>query len=309
MELENFIDIFRSLIRMSIPILFAALGENISEKSGVLNIGVEGMMLMGAFTGYAGSHLLDSPWGGLLLAIISGGLLALVFSYFCITLKTNQIVVGLGLNMISAGLTGFLYRHFFSNVMNPVYFVKDFKNISLPFLSKLPVLGELFFNYNILVYLAIVFVLLFWYLFKKTSLGIIITSIGEHPEAVDSLGIDVIKYKYLSVITCGVLAAIGGCFLSIAHSNSFVEGMSAGKGYIALAIIILGKWKPGGVFAGALLFGAASAIQLIIQTTGSSIPYDLVLMIPYIMTVIAVIIASKSKVGAPSGLAVPYIKE
>lgn len=298
----------QSMVRTSIPILFAALGEIITEKAGVLNIGIEGIMLMGAFVGFAGSFLYDSLWVSFFAAVVAGFIMSLIFAFFSVTLKTSQIVVGVAFNLVSLGLTGFLYRRIFIDSPDPIFFVKSFKNIEIPFLTNIPIIGEMFFKFNLLVYLAFLLVPVIWILFYKTSAGIVLTSTGEHPEAVDSLGINVFKVRYFAIIAGGIMASVGGCFLSVAHSNQFAEGMSAGRGFIALAVVILGKWNPWGVLVGALIFGGANSLQLLIQTMGGSMSYDLVLMIPYVLTVIAVIAASKRKVGAPSALVVPYEK-
>jgi len=298
----------QSLVRLTIPILFTALGETITERAGVINIGVEGIMLMGAFSGFAGTALYNSPWAGVFFAVVAGFIMGLIFAFFVVTLKSSQIVIGVAFNLSSIGLTGFLYRRIFTESLTPILLIKSFKNIEIPFLSNIPIIGEIFFNFNPLVYIAFLLVPLIWIILYKTSIGIALISTGEHPEAVDSLGINVFKVRYFAIIVGGIMASVGGCFLSIAHSNNFVEGMSAGRGFIALAVVILGKWNPWGVLVGALIFSGANSFQLLIQAGGSKISYDLVLMIPYVLTVVAIIVASKRKVSAPSALAVPYEK-
>ena len=300
--------LLQGMMRLTTPILLAALGETITERAGVLNIGIEGIMLMGAFAGFAGTALYGTPWAGLLAAIVVGIAIALLFALFCVTLKSDQIVVGVAVNMLALGLTGFLYRRFFTHVADPISSVSTFPTIKIPILSEVPAIGIILFTQNILVYLSLCLVPVLWFILYKTSMGITLISTGEHPKAADSLGINVFKVRYLAIIVGGVLASIGGAFLSIAHSNTFIEGMTGGKGFIALAVVILGKWNPLGVLGGALVFGGASSLQLLIQSTGAKVPYDLVLMIPYILTVVAVVLVAKRKVGAPSALTIPYEK-
>lgn len=301
------VELLQATVRFSTPVLFAALGETISERAGVINIGMEGLMLSGAFVGFAGAALFGTPWMGLAFAMLAGALIALLFAYTTVTLRADQVVVGAALNIFCLGFTGFLYRRLFTDSgLSDV--VKTFSNIGIPVLKDVPVIGAILFNQNILVYTSLLLVPLIWILFYKTSTGLAIISTGEHPKAADSLGINVIVLRYVAILISGVLAGVGGAFLSIAHSNTFIENMTAGRGFIALAIVILGKWNPLGVLAAAMLFGGANALQLRIQASGNAIPYDLVLMIPYVLTVIAVVMVSKNRVGAPTALGLPYEK-
>lgn len=306
--LGRIVSMMQAAIRMTVPILLAALGEASAERAGVLNIGIEGTILIGAFAGFAGAAIYGNPWAGIALAVVAGFLTAVLFALFCVTFRADQIVVGLALNIMALGLTGFMHRRLFTQVSVPVSTVTTLANVKIPLLGDIPFLGPILFNQNILVYFALLLVPIMWTILYKTSAGITIISTGEHPKAADSLGINVFKVRFLAIIVCGILAALGGAFLSVAHSNTFIEGMSAGRGYIALAVVILGKWNPWGVLWGSLLFGGANSLQLLIQSTGNKISYDLVLMIPYVATVIAVISVSKRRVGSPSALGVPYKK-
>lgn len=299
----------QSMLRMTVPLLFAALGETITQKAGVLNIGIEGVMLMGAFVGSTGSLLYDSAWVGFFAAIVVGFIISLIYAFCVVTLKISQVIYGLAFNLVSVGLTGLLYRRIF--VDSPKYmlrFGKSFENIEIPFLINIPIIGKMFFKFNLLVYLVFLLVPVIWILFYKTSAGLVLISTGEHPEAVDSLGINVFKVRYFAIIVGGIMISVGGCFLTLGYTNYFVEGMTASRGFTALAIVILGKWNPLGILVGALIFGGANSLQLLIQTMGGGMPYDLVLMTPYVLTVIAMIIASRSKVAFPSAMAVPYEK-
>lgn len=299
-----------STVRMAIPILIAALGLTYSERSGIMNIGGEGVMLMGAFAAFSTAMITGSYWAGLVAAMLIGMLTILLFAFTSITLRVQQVVVGAGLNMLCAGLTSFVYRIFFrgENAITTRITTDSFPNIAIPGLSDIPILGSMFFDHNIIVYFGFLMVFVQWFILYKTSLGIKIIAVGENPRAADSLGIKVLRMRYLVTVFSGFMLGIAGAYLSIAQANNFTEGMTGGRGFIALAVVVLGKWNPLGAFFGAMLFGAASALQLLIQNQGWSISSHLVMSVPYIMTVIAVIAVSKNRVGAPGKLAIPYVK-
>lgn len=297
-------------VRMATPLLIAALGLSISERSGVMNIGVEGIMLMGSFSGYAAAKILGSFWAGIGVAIIVCIVITSIFAISTITFRAEQIVVGAGLNILCAGLSSFIYRKVFygTDILKGGITVETFPTIRIPILSDIPVLGPMLFEHNLIVYFGFIMIFVLWYIINKTSLGLKIIAAGEHPKAADSLGINVIRLRYMTTLFSGVMFGIAGAYLSIAQSNAFAENMTAGKGYIAMAVVILGKWRPMYIFAGALLFGGASALQMSIQNLGISIPFNIIMMVPYIATVIAVIAVSKNKIGSPSSLGIPYKK-
>ena len=299
-------------MRMAAPLLIAALGLAISERAGMINIGAEGVMLMGAFSAYAATKLIGSYWAGLGIAIIVSVLIIAIFAITTITFSAEQVVVGAGINILCAGLSSVIYRKIFyggfEGVASNTITVETFPVIAIPGLSEIPILGRMLFNHNIIVYFGLVMVALLWFIINKTSLGLKLIAVGEHPKAADSLGIKVIKLRYLATIFSGVMIGIAGAYLSIAQSNAFAENMTSGRGFIAMAVVILGKWNPIGILAGALVFGGANSLQMSIQNLGITIPRNLVLMIPYIVTVLAVIAVSKNKVGAPSAQGVPYRK-
>lgn len=305
--LANFL---AATVRMATPLLIAALGLCISERSGIMNIGVEGIMLMGAFSGYAAAKITGSYWAGIGIAIIVCLIITSIFAISTITFRAEQIVVGAGLNVLCAGLSSFIYRKIFygTDIAKGCITVKTFQTIRIPVLSDIPVLGPMLFEHNIIVYFGFFMVLVLWFVINKTSLGLKLTATGEHPKAADSLGINVVRIRYMATLFSGAMFGIAGAYLSIAQSNAFAENMTAGKGYIAMAVVILGKWRPIFVLAGALLFGGASALQMSIQNLGISIPFNIIMMIPYAVTVIAVIAVSKNKMGAPGSLGVPYKK-
>lgn len=292
-------------IRMSIPLLYTALGGMISQKSGVYNFGLEGMMLCGAFFGYYGSLISGTPWGGMVLAIIAGALLGLLLAYTSITLGVSQLVVGLGIGIFSLGLTGYLYRLLDSG--GGMLIAPTFKSINIPGLSDLPIIGQILFSHNFLVYVAVVLVILISWFFYQTTTGLNFRAVGENPQVADTAGVNVFRYRYLAVVISGALAAMGGAFLTLTQVSRFLENITAGRGWIALAAIILGKYNPWGVFAACLLFGAADAMQMQAQIISVKVPYQFLLMSPYILAMLAMA-GVVGKVRSPAGQGKPYIK-
>lgn len=274
-------------IRLSVPILFAALGGMYSERSGVVNIGLEGIMLVGAFAGVVGSYFTGSYWIGALVAIVSGIFISAIFALITVKIKINQIVSGVAINLLAVGLTSFFYRALFGITTVPIT-VKAFEPINIPILSNIPIIGEIFFKQTVLVYIAFLLVPISYYVFYKTSVGLSIRTVGEHPMAADTVGIPVNKVRTICVLVSGALAGLGGCFLSLGQFNMFVDNMVSGRGFIAVAAVIFGKWNPKGVLMASLIFGIADALQIRIQMSGLNIPYQFLLMFPYLLTVVAV---------------------
>lgn len=293
-------------IRLSVPILFAALGGMYSERSGVVNIGLEGIMLVGAFAGVVGSYFTGSYWIGALVAVLSGILIAALFALITVIIKINQIVSGVAINLLAVGLTSFFYRALFGITTVPIT-VKAFEPVNIPVLSNIPVIGEIFFRQTILVYVAFILVPISYYIFYKTSVGLSIRTVGEHPMAADTVGIPVNKVRTICVLVSGALAGLGGCFLSLGQFNMFVDNMVSGRGFIAVAAVIFGKWSPKGVLMASLIFGVADALQIRIQMSGISIPYQFLLMFPYLLTVVAVT-GIVGRTTSPKALGRPYEK-
>lgn len=293
-------------IRLTVPILFAALGGMYSERAGVNNIGLEGFMLVGAFTGVVGSYYSGSYWIGALAAIVFGVLLAAIFAFATVKVKINQIVSGVAINLLAVGLTSFFFRAIFGITTVPIT-VESFQTYKIPILSSIPIIGEVFFSQTTLVYIAFLLVPISSYLLYKTSWGLSIRTVGEHPMAADTVGIAVDKLRTICVLISGGLAGLGGAFLSLGQFNMFVDNMVSGRGFIAVAAVIFGRWSPKGVLLASLLFGFADALQIRIQMTSLNIPYQFLLMFPYLLTVIAVTgIVGKSE--APRALGKPYEK-
>lgn len=261
-------------LRMTTPLLFAALGGLISERSGIINIALEGMMLTGAFFAVAGTHWTGNPWLGLLIGVVSAGLAALIHAYWCITLRANQIVAGTAVNLIAAGITAFLIQRIWGQAGASAS------------VDKLPNLAS---GISILLPLAFILVPIVGFALFRTRQGLHLLASGEHPQAAESVGIHVTRNRYVAVIASGLLAGFGGAFLSIGDLSYFTLDMTAGRGFIALAAVIFGGWKPLGAMLASLLFGASQAVQIQAQATADfPISTDLLLAFPYLLTLIAV---------------------
>lgn len=291
--------------RLATPLIFASIGEVFSERAGVLNIGLEGVMLVGAYAGFAAAFGTGSILLGLLAAIAGGLAMGLLFGLFTITIKADQIVVGAAINLLGMGLTAFLFRTYFVSTGKGVEIAQP---LNIPWLSDLPFLGEAFFRQNALVYSTIPVVLLAVFVLYRTSFGLTLRAVGEHPKAVDVTGRSVALYRYGAVLICCSLAALGGAFLTLGHSNQFVEGMTSGRGFIALAVVVFARWSPLGAFFVALLFGLFYSLQLQLQAQPSLfLPYQLFQALPYLMTIVALMFV-RSKGVTPTMLGVPYNK-
>ncbi len=289
--------------RLATPLIYAAIGEVYSERSGVLNIGLEGVMLMGAFAGFAGTFYTGSLAVGILAAVLSGVVNGLIFGLFTVTIKANQIVVGAAFNMIGLGLTGFLYRALF---VGKAQGVETFPPLDIPLLSSLPFVGEILFDHNLMVYGTVVLVLVASFVLYRTAFGLSIRSVGEHPRAADTVGINVSRIRYVSIIIGTVLTAIGGAYLTLAHTNQFVEGLTTGRGFIALAVVVFGRWSPKGAWWASLLFGLFFALQLRLQAMADLvIPYQFLQALPYLATLV-VLISLRHRSAAPRALGEPY---
>ncbi len=294
-------------IRTAVPILLAALGYIFSERAGMVNIGAEGTMLIGALAGVVGSYLTSSVWLGALVSMFFGALISLLFAYLTITVKAEQIVVGAAINIMGLGLTTFVARIIFG-VNTPPPKIESFASVLVPGLAKIPLIGPVLFQQSALVYITLLLVPLAHFVLFKTKIGLEIRAVGEHPKACDTVGINVNKLRYGSVIFSGLLAGLAGSYVSIGLLNFFTENMIAGRGFSALAAVIFGNFSPLGALGASLLFGAGDALQFRLQASGSQIPFPFLLMVPYILTILALTgFVRKSKAPAASG--VPYSKE
>ena len=296
------IGIAKSAIRLATPYLYASIGETMGQLSGVLNLGVDGVMLMGAFSAFytvlnTGNLLL-----GLLVAMAVGGIFGLMIAFVNVTLKAQQGISGIGFYIFGLGLSSVLFRI----MVGTVHTVNGFPPIFVPLLSKIPVLGEIFFQQNILVYGAFALVPLSWFILNKTPLGLSIRAIGQNPKAADSLGVSIVRVRYLTVIVGGMLSGIAGASLSIALLNVFQQNLTNGMGFIAVALVYFGAWRPFSVLTGALLFSTVNSIQIWIQVKGVNIPPDFTLMMPYVVTIVVLTAMAKRRVRPPAALNRPF---
>ena len=278
--------LFASMLRYATPLIFGALGGLFSERSGVVNVGLDGMMLMGAFFGIMAADKLDSWVLGLLCGVLSGGAMALLHAIWSITFRADQIISGFAINFLAYGLTGYLFIDIYGQEGTPTD-IPSIPNVHLAFLQDVPFLGDIFGNLNLMIWIALFLVPLAWLVLFRTPLGLRLRAVGEHPRAADTVGIDVYRYRYGAVIVSGMLAAAGGAYLSIGFVNSFNENMTAFRGFIALAAVIFGNWRPFGAAAACLLFGFSSALaQRLPEYSGSAA--TLFTALPYVLTLIAV---------------------
>ncbi len=278
--------LFASMLRFATPLIFGALGGMFSERSGVVNVGLEGMMLMGAFFGIMGADKLDSWFLGLLVGIASGGAMALLHAIWSVHLRADQIISGFAINFLALGLTGYLFIDIYGQEGTPTD-IPSIPNVRLSFLDGVPFFGDIFGNLNLMIWIALILIPLSWFVLFKTPLGLRIRAVGEHPRAADTVGIDVYRIRYGAVIASGLLAAAGGAYLSIGFVNSFNENMTAGRGFIALAAVIFGNWRPFGAAAACLLFGFSSALAQRLPEYSDSAAV-LFQALPYVLTLIAV---------------------
>ena len=279
-------DYLASSIRLAIPLAFAALGGMYSERGGVLNIALEGMLLTGAFSSAVAAFYTGNPWLGVLTAVVAGGMVGLLHAFLCVSLGVNQLVSGLAINLVAGGLTSFFSRLVFDG--GSAQRLAGIDAISIPWLATIPVIGILF-QQDIFVYLLIILIAFSTYFLFHTSPGLSLRAIGEYPQAADTAGISVSKVRYLAVIASGCLASLGGAYLSLVQIKYFAEGMTSGKGFIAIAALIFGRWHPIGTSFASLLFGATEALQLRIQALGVNVPYQFLIMLPYVVALLALI--------------------
>ena len=283
-----------AVIRVTTPILFAALGSLIADKAGVINIALEGTMLVSALTGVVVSALTQSAWIGLLVAMIAGGLVGLLLAYFSLNLKTDIVLSGIAINLMASGGTVFaLYliakdRGISSSLPSLVL-----PKIQLPLIDQIPVIGAIFSNHNVLTYASIIAVLVVYIFLYKTPLGLKVRAVGENPDAADSVGISVIRVQYFALVTSGVLAGMGGAYMSMGYVSWFAKNMTAGRGFIALAAEAMGGASPVGTFLTSLLFGFADALSNNLQSL--SVPAEFIQTIPYIATIIGLVIYASRK--------------
>ncbi len=298
------VGILASGIRLATPYLYAAIGETFGQKSGVLNLGVEGQMLLGCFSAFYVTYTTGSLWLGLLAAILVGAAMGLAMAYVTVNLQAEQGISGIGFYLFGLGLSELLFQ----KLMGTVETIQGFPKIHIPVLSDIPIIGEIFFSQNLLVYIAYLLVPIAWFVLNKTTLGLKIRAVGENPDAADSLGVSVARVRYFTIILGGILSGVAGASLSIALLNVFQQNMTSGLGFIAVALVYFGAWTPLGVLGGALLFSFINSLQLWVQVLSIPIPSDIAVMMPYVVTIL-VLVAAASRARAPSALTKPFERE
>jgi ABC-type uncharacterized transport system permease subunit len=285
------IGLVAATLRLMTPILFATLGEMVVQRAGVLNVGVEGMMLVGAFAGVAGAVWTDSPWGGLAIAIAAAMALSAVHAVLCIRFETDQIVSGIALAILGLGLSGFGYRLIFSAGQGVK--VPTFGSLALGPLAEIPYLGPMLFDHHALVYIGLAAAALLAWFMRRTYWGLAIRACGESPEAAHAAGIDVQRTRYAVILFGGAMAGIGGAYLSLAQIGNFVENMVAGRGFIAIACVVYGRWNAWGVLLATLFFGFVDAAQIRLQSYFADIPFQFFVMLPYALAIGALVLFSR----------------
>ncbi|HEV3114118.1 MAG TPA: ABC transporter permease [Candidatus Binataceae bacterium] len=295
-----------STISMAAPLLLAALGELLVEESGVINIGIEGVMLTGALAAMAGAYATGSIAIGLCCAVLAAIVMSALFAAMAVNLAVNQVVAGTALDVFALGVTGVFYRRMFG-VTGQALTVRTLPRVPLGYLSRIPLIGPALFHQNLLVYFSFLLVPLVWFLLCRTRWGLNLRAAGERPEAADALGLGVYSLRWQALMISAILTGISGAYLTLGYANTFVEGMSAGRGFIALSIVILGEWRTGRVAIASVLFGAAMALQFTLQAANTGIPYQLFLALPYVLTLVVLTVLGAQD-RAPSALGEPYLR-
>lgn len=298
------IGLIAATLRVATPLIFGTLGELFAERAGILNLGIEGVMFLGAFVGFSVASISGSLWLGFAMAVLSGIVAGLIMAILTVWLGVNQHVSGLGLTLFLTGFSLFGFRLIFGEPSIPPR-IDPFTQIQL--LSGVPVLGDLL-NQYLLTYVAFALIPLVWWVINRTGYGLKIRAVGENPEAADAAGLNVYLIRMTALMIGGAFMAAGGAFLSLGQLGSFTYGIVAGRGWVCIALIIFANWNAVGVLWGSLIFGGVQALQLRLQTTGMELPYELFLALPYIVTIIALTLAGRN-VSAPSALLKPYKRE
>ncbi len=298
-----FVVLLGTSLRASTPLLLAALGETYAESSGILNLGIEGMMLSGAFGGFVVALFTESILCGFIAGVLIGLVLALLTGFLTITLGVNQIAVGLGITIFGSGMTSFLFRILFGTRF-PTLSVMATK-MRIPLLTDIPYFGEAIFNQHLVVYIALVLIPTLHILLYRTHFGLKIRAVGENPVSADAAGINVARVRHICLLIGGLLSGLGGAFLAIGDLSFFVNNMTLGRGFIAIAIVMLGKWNPYWVLLGAILFGVTQSLSSGLQVLGVDVRPEFILMLPYVAVVIALVFIARNTF-LPSALGVPY---
>ena len=293
-----------TIITAATPLLFAALGELVAEKSGVLNLGVEGMMIMGAIIGFVIEHHTGSPIMAILASMVAGAFMAAIFGILVLKFHASQVPTGLALTIFGLGLSALIGQ----SMIGVAY--TGIPKLAIPGLSSIPVIGDILFNQDALVYLSIIMVFVVYWFMNKSRAGLILRAVGDSHDAAHAMGYSVVKIRFLALLFGGAMAGVGGAYLSLAYSPLWVEGMTAGRGWIALALVVFASWKVGRVLLGSYLFGGITILQLHAQALGIGIPSQIMSMLPYLATILVLVLISrdktKIKLNAPASLGKPF---
>lgn len=304
----SLVSLLNGAVLLSVPMIFGSMGGLLCERSGIVNIAIEGQLLLGAFTAVLVGSLTKSPWAGLIAAMVGGMLVSTLLAIFAIKYLVDQVIVGVVVNVLVSGLTGF----FFTRVLEPHASVLNsapkLPVVALPGLSEIPVLGPVLFKQSVLVYIMYLIVATIWFALNKTRWGLRTRAVGEHPKAADTLGVNVNRLRATNVLLAGAVAGMGGAFFTLVSVSSFNSDMTAGQGYIALAALIFGRWTPLGALSASLLFGFSLNLQFVLSILGTSVPTELLAMLPYLVTIFAVAgLVGRSR--GPAAVGIPYVKE
>lgn len=299
--------IILATVRMAVPLLFIAMAELYSERAGMVNIGLEGLAAVGALGGFMLAFTTGNVWLGILCGALAGALVNMVYAFATITLCANHTVYGMAVNLLAPALASFIYRVYFGTGSSLMQ-ITLMPGVGIPVLKDIPFIGPLLFDQTPMVYLAFALVAFTVIFFNKSKAGLNYKAVGEHPKAAATLGINVIGVKYLSCLICGALAGMGGAYLTTCYSTTYTEGIVSGRGFIALAAVIFGRWTGGGVLVACLFFGLCDALQIRLQVTNVGVPYQFFQMIPYIATVLVLTLVGSRKSG-PKANGLPYRKE
>lgn len=311
--MDVIVNILAMTVPFSVALLLASLGEMFNQRAGVFNLGCEGVMTIGAFIGMLIPFLIGKGayvplyWNviSLIVASIVGALMGLFFGLIVVTFRSPQGIAGIGLQMFGVGIAGTLFRHFVGGTQS----IPGLPSAPIPLLSKIPILGEILFSHNVMVYIAFLFVPLAYYILFKTSWGLKVRAVGTHPRASDTMGINVNKTRYEALMLGGMLAGLAGAYLSICQAKMFSDELIAGRGFIAVALVYFGHWHPVKIMLGALLFSFTQTIQYNVQGLGLSLPYEFFVMLPYIVVIVVLALTAKNQRSAPISLGKPFNRE
>ena len=294
-------------VRLAIPVLLISLAELYGQRAGMVNIGLEGLAAIGALVGFLVCYITGSNWLGLLCGALAGIAVNMIYAFSTITLCANHTVYGMAINIFAPALASFIYRVYFGTGSDLKQIV-TMSSVVIPGLKGVPIIGGLLFDQSPMVYLTLLFVVFTAVFFGRTRAGLSYKSVGEHPQAAATLGINVIGVKYLACVICGALSGIGGAYLTTCYSSTYTDGIVAGRGFIALAAVIFGRWSAGGILLACLFFGFCDALQIKLQVSGIAIPYQFFQMIPYLATVLVLSLIGAKQAG-PRANGQPYRRE